>query len=320
MNVEKEIIRRYVRGEASFEERKQVTEWASADPQHFKELEQERRLFLALALHLPAAELPARRGALRGIRISWRRVARMAVQAAAVIALGLVVGTALYSRKMESLTEQTLAIQTPPGQRMNTTLADGTKVWLNSQARVEYPLLFDKHERRVKVSGEVMFDVAKEEDRPFVVETYACDIEVLGTKFNVVAEEEANRFSTALLRGQVRIVSRVDGQRILMKPDDIVRLENGRLCLSQIDDPDQYLWPEGYISLKNKNFYDLVEEFRRVFAARIDVQATVEGADRRYKWGKIRISDGIEDALEILQASYRFTYTRDVETNEIVIR
>lgn len=326
ISVEKELIRRYVRGEASFEERKQVTDWAS-DPQHFKELEQERRLFLALTLHLPeAVEAAGDRAArkpdslLRGRSVPWRRVARMALQAAAVIAVGLVVGLSLYSRKMESLSGQMLSIQTPAGQRMNTTLADGTQVWLNSSARVEYPVLFGRDERRVKVSGEVMFDVAKDSDRPFVVETYACDIEVLGTKFNVVADEANGRFSTALLRGRVRITSRMDGQQILMEPDDVVSLEEGKLRLSHIDDHDEYLWPEGYISLKNKNFNDLVEEFGRVFGARIEVEGTIRGADRRYQWGKIRISDGIDDALEILQASYRFTYTRNVETNEIVIR
>lgn len=319
--MEKEIIRRYVRGEASFEERKQVTDWASSDPQHFKELEQERRLFLALTLHGPEAVTAATGSAHRkGRLIAWRRVARIALQAAAVIAVGLTVGLALYTRKVDSLAGQMLAIQTPAGQRMNTTLADGTQVWLNSRAKVEYPLLFGRDERRVKVSGEVMFDVTKDPDRPFVVETYACDIEVLGTKFNVVADEENGRFSTALLRGQVRIISRTDGQQILMQPDDVVSLENGKLRLSHMDDPDEYLWPEGYISLKNKNFYDLVEEFGRVFGARIEVEGTIEGADRRYKWGKIRIADGVDDALEILQASYRFTYTRNLETNEIVIR
>ncbi len=315
------MIRRYVRGEASFEERKLVTDWAASDPQHFKELEQERRLYLALTWHLPEvepsiADAPVKRGRL----IPWRRVARIALQAAAVIVMGCLVGTLLYTRRIDTLAEQTLAFQTPAGQRMNTTLSDGTKVWLNSRARVEYPVLFGRKERRVKVSGEVMFDVAKDPDHPFIVETYACDIEVLGTKFNVVADEENGRFSTALLRGEVRITSRFDGQQILMKPDDVVSLEEGKLRLSHIDDPDEYLWTEGYINLKNKNFYDLVEEFGQVFGARIEVQGHIEGADRRYKWGKIRIADGVDDALEILQASYRFTYTRNIETNEIVIR
>lgn len=310
-----------MRGEASFEERRQVTEWASSDPQHYRELEQERRLFLTLAMHLPHPEAgnPALRSVV-GKSPFWRRFGRIALQTAAVVAVAILVATALYTRKLDTLSDTMLAIQTPVGQRMNTTLADGTQVWLNSQAKVEYPVLFDRKERRVKVSGEVMFDVAKDSDRPFIVETYACDIEVLGTKFNVVADEASGRFSTALLRGAVRIVNRANGETIEMKPDDVVRLENGRLRLSHIDDQDEYLWPDGYISLKNKTFYDLVEEFGRVFGAHIEIRGTIEGADRRYKWGKIRISDGIDDALEILQASYCFTYTRDVETNEIVIR
>ena len=208
----------------------------------------------------------------------------------------------------------------PAGQRVELVLADGTKVWLNSRSRFEYPASFGWGSRRVTLCGEGYFEVKHDRRKPFVVRTDDYDVRVLGTKFNVVADEENGRFSTALLRGQVRITSRVDGQQILMNPDDVVSLENGKLRLSHIDDHDEYLWPEGYISLKNKNFNDLVEEFGRVFGARIEVEGSIEGADRRYQWGKIRISDGIDDALEILQASYCFTYTRNVETNEIVIR
>ena len=108
------MIRRYVRGEASFEERKLVTDWAASDPQHFKELEQERRLYLALTWHLPEVKTSvADTSAPRGRLISWRRVARIALQAAAVIVVGCLVGTLLYTRRIDALTEQTLAIQTP---------------------------------------------------------------------------------------------------------------------------------------------------------------------------------------------------------------
>ena len=64
-------------------------------------------------------------------------------------------------------------------------------------------------ERRVKVAGEAMFDVEHDPAHPFVVETFACDVEVLGTKFDVMAEEREGLFSAALLRGSVKVTNRL---------------------------------------------------------------------------------------------------------------
>lgn len=61
----------------------------------------------------------------------------------------------------------------------------------------------------MKVAGEAMFDVEHDPAHPFVVETFACDVEVLGTKFDVMAEEREGLFSAALLRGSVKVTNRL---------------------------------------------------------------------------------------------------------------
>lgn len=61
----------------------------------------------------------------------------------------------------------------------------------------------------MKISGEAMFDVEHDADHPFVVETFACDVEVLGTKFDVEAEPDEGIFSTALLRGSVKVSNKL---------------------------------------------------------------------------------------------------------------
>lgn len=103
------------------------------------------------------------------------------------------------------LAEQINTLQVPYGQRLKFTLPDGSSVQLNSGAKIEYPSVFKKNLRRVKLSGEAVFDVEHDERCPFVVETFASDIRVLGTKFNVVADERHQRFSTALLQGRVQL-------------------------------------------------------------------------------------------------------------------
>lgn len=201
------------------------------------------------------------------------------------------------------------------------TLQDGTKVWLNAGTTLTYPAVFSRRDRRVKVAGEAMFDVAPDPDHPFIVETYACDIEVLGTKFNVRAEETENLFSTALMRGSVKVSNRLSpesNESIYMKPDDCVDLINGHLTLSRIDDPAEYLWPQGIINLRSASFEELIEKFERAYGVRIIIERK-ELPKIRCR-GKIHVSEGIDHALDILRMDANFTYEHDYNRNEIYIK
>ena len=76
-----------------------------------------------------------------------------------------------------------------------------------------------------KISGEAMFDVEHDPAHPFVVETFACDVEVLGTKFDVMAEEREGLFSAALLRGSVKVSNKLTaGEEFILQPNDDIRL------------------------------------------------------------------------------------------------
>ena len=93
-----------------------------------------------------------------------------------------------------SLSEREMSICVPAGQRMQMTLADGSHVQLNAGTTLEYPVVFDRKARRVKLSGEALFEVTHDSSHPFIVETFATDIQVLGTKFNVLADSGSELF------------------------------------------------------------------------------------------------------------------------------
>lgn len=101
------------------------------------------------------------------------------------------------------------SIYVPTGQRVNITLSDGTNVWLNARTKIVYPAVFDKSVRQVAVDGEAYFDVAKDKKRPFIVETGKCNMEVLGTKFNVEGYSDKDDFEVTLMEGSVRVASRI---------------------------------------------------------------------------------------------------------------
>lgn len=204
---------------------------------------------------------------------------------------------------------------------MQMTLADGTQVQLNSGSILEYPVVFANESRRVKLSGEAMFEVAPDERHPFIVETFASDIQVLGTKFNVLADKERGRFSTTLVEGKVKVSSRINpAETFIMQPNDMVTLADGRLYKKRVSDFADLCWTEGLIHLKKMPFEELMSTFERAFDVKIEIKRKTM-PQINVMSGEIRISDGVDYALHVLQmVSTEFTYARDEKTNVIVIR
>ena len=212
--MEKETLYRYVACQASPEEETAVLTWLEADPAHESELAKVQRQHDLVALSAPVInELYAkdRRRRFGSVLRRWSAAAAAGV----LLAFG---GYYFHAaRDFSRQGERLLSVSVPYGQRVSLTLQDGTSVWLNAGTTLRYPALFTGRERRVEIEGEARFEVVHDAKHPFIVRTYACDVEVLGTKFNVVAEEENGLFSTALFEGRVAVSSRlVPGERLVL--------------------------------------------------------------------------------------------------------
>ena len=203
---------------------------------------------------------------------------------------------------------------------MSVTLSDGTTVWLNSGAKLEYPSIFSRKTRRVKISGEAMFEVEHDAGRPFVVETFACDAEVLGTKFNILADARTSSFSAALLEGRLKISNRrIGGESFILSPNEQIDLIDGHLKLNRITDPDDFRWVDGLMNLNTLSFGEVIRKFENYYGVRITIDNPEEIPELKYH-GKIRVSDGVDHALKLLQITNNFIYTRNDETNTIHIK
>lgn len=310
-----EILYHYMKHQSTARERAAIADWLEADASNRELLDRMSLEMETLALIAPELddmhERSVRRTSLRGRLVRW--------SAAAAAAVVLCVGSwyAADHNIREEFGGRVLSFQTSNAP-VRYTLSDGTEVWLNAGTRLEYPAAFTGRERRVRVSGEALFDVKHDAGHPFIVETYACDVEVLGTKFNVVAEPGEGLFSTALFEGQVQVTSRLfAGERVILSPDNMVRLEDGHLAVSRIADRDDYLWTEGIINLTGVSFEELMRRFEKAFGVKIVLERV---PDFHIGQGKIRQSVGIDNALRMLQQFARFTYTHDEQNNTIIIR
>lgn len=108
-------------------------------------------------------------------------------------------------RKQESIVRTENILTTPRGGEFKITLEDSTEVWLNAESQLCYPDSFIGKERKVKLSGEAFFKVAKDAKRPFYVETGGQIVRVYGTEFNINAYKEDSYVYTTLVSGEVSI-------------------------------------------------------------------------------------------------------------------
>lgn len=207
-------------------------------------------------------------------------------------------------------------ITTPKGGQFQIMLPDGTKVWLNAASSLKYPVIFDESERKVELTGEAYFEVAKAmikgkelQNRqggrlPFKVKIKTTagevgEVEVLGTHFNIMAYEDEKEISTTLLEGSVKIKRGVKSK--LLIPGQQSRLVKENEEISIIDDVNL----DEVIAWKNERF-----EFNSVDIATIlrqigrwyNVEVVIEGHLPAEQFrGKISRNEPMSKVLKVLK-------------------
>lgn len=313
MSMDKELCYRFFEGRATEEEERQLLDWLDRDPAHRQQLLAERRLYDA-TLMLAGSE-PRRHRRI----FSLPRWTRDAMRYAAVVTVAALVGGGFVSRVYERFLEAGNTITVPAGQRVDVVLPDGTKVCMNALSELRYPGSFSRGKRRVQLRGEAFFDVAHDRSRPFVVETYACDVEVLGTKFDVEARPETDEFTTSLVEGSVRVTDRGNPDRpVVLSPSEQASRVEGRLVVGRIPSHESFQWREGLIAFRDASFRELMKEFERYYGLKIEILR--DQVTPKLFTGKIRISEGIDHALWALQQSASFTYRRNTAKDVIYIQ
>ena len=241
------------------------------------------------------------------------------IKIAAVVALTLG-GSFIYQQmqtKQTSLALQTITV--PAGQRINITLPDGTNVWLNARTTIQYPVSFNSNERLVKLDGEAYFDVARDEKKPFIVQTDKYNVEVLGTQFDVESYSDSEDFETALMEGSVRISSLTDtNESLMLTPNNKAYLHKGKLRIMPVDDYNPYRWKEGLICFKNETFASIMKDFEKYYG--INIYITNQQVQKYLYTGKFRQTDGVDYALRVLQKDIKFNYDRDDDKHIIYIK
>lgn len=317
----KETLYKYFEGIASPEEEKAIYNWLDACSAHEEELFSERELFDAMIL---AGNVTGEKAGNKIVSQTKRfpfvpAILREILKVAAIVAITIACGLYFHVSEKKKLLSPMHTITVPAGQRVNLKLPDGTSVWLNACSELIYPAIFSDSKREVKLDGEAYFEVKHNARSPFVVHTRKCDIEVLGTKFNVEAYADSDDFLTALMEGSVKVTDKITPSHpVLLKPNQEVRIQDGKLWVSSIDDYDHFRWREGLVCFKNVAFHELMKRFEKCYGIRILVEN--KNLEDYACNGKFRISDGLDNALRILQEDAKYTFERNEENSVVYIK
>ncbi|WP_082489245.1 FecR family protein [Dyadobacter sp. Leaf189] len=183
---------------------------------------------------------------------------------------GILVYNAKADERTGTISMNTLS--TPKGGQYQVRLPDGSKVWLNASSSIRFPSAFAASERKVEITGEAYFEVAKDKRKPFIVKFNQSEVLVLGTSFNIMAYPEEGASKTTLVEGSVDIKN--VGQNARLKPGQQAAI----LVTGQIK--TKYTPVEEAVAWKNGEFYfqdASVEEVMRQLSRWYDVRINYNG-------------------------------------------
>jgi len=211
-------------------------------------------------------------------------------------------------------------LKVPYGKTFRLTLSDGSVVSLNSGTTLRYPEQFGINgNRKVYLTGEAFFEVTKDKQHPFIVNTNQVDIEVLGTKFNVSAYPETPTVNSTLVEGSI-LMSETNNKSnaILLEPNQMATwFSHSKKMIIKAVDPSFYTaWTKGELAFKDTPFSTIAKIIQRTY----DVEIINENSDlaKQNFTGTIKISESsVENILELLKRDTPFNYS--INKNTITI-
>ena len=157
-------------------------------------------------------------------------------------------------------------------------LNDGTKVWLNSESSLKYPVAFVGNERKVEITGEAYFEVAKDASKPFKVNVAGKgEVEVLGTHFNVNSYADETTINTTLLEGSVRVTSLITHSSSLISPGQQAQLNaNGLININSNADVEEVMaWKNGKFIFQDLDIQSIMRQIGKWYDVDVEYRGTI---------------------------------------------
>ena len=181
-------------------------------------------------------------------------------------------GEIVYHKSEEETTEVVYnKLEVPRGGECMIKLDDGTKVWVNAETKLKYPVVFVGDRREVVLEGEAFFDVAKNE-KPFIVKTSFGDVRVLGTAFGISAYASEPESYTTLVRGKVSVEREGIKPVVILPGEQVVTFKDGKMIKQEVDVEEFVGWKDGIYVFKEMSLGEIMKTLERWYNISVDFQ------------------------------------------------
>lgn len=213
------------------------------------------------------------------------------------------------------------SLYVPYGKTFKLVLSDGTKVHLNSGSSLKYPVKFlEGHERQVFLKGEAYFDVVKDEQHAFTVNSNDLNIRVLGTRFNVSSYPEDESVNTVLVSGAVRLYADTeiysDATSALLKPGELGAFDKSiqKIAINLVDTNLYTGWIDGKLIFRSTPFKIIRQRLERHY--NVTIKSTNKELDS-IVYNAVFETETIEEVLISFQKNFKLDYS--IIENEVII-
>lgn len=221
-------------------------------------------------------------------------------------------GGLTYERKDSTAGNEDLIynkLEIPRGAEYFLTLADGTKIWLNSESVLRYPVNFTGEKREVFIEGEAFFKVTRDSLHPFIVHAANTQIEVLGTEFNVRNYKDEQHVATTLVEGSVCLTSEKGNHQAILKPGEQgnTDLTTGDIVTGKVDLYLYTAWKDARFVFRNTRMEELLNTLSRWYDLEVFYQNNAV-KDICFTGDMTRMAD-FRQLLNIIEANERVRFT-----------
>lgn len=248
-------------------------------------------------------------------RVRLNRLFTVLSKAAAVLLIPLLIAT-LYYLIHQPVSHEMLTIATQRGEVSSIILPDGSKVWLNVDSRLSYPISYGVSSRKLEIIGEAYFEVTKNDKIPFEVSSGALTTKALGTQFVISAYPESSSIKSSLIKGSVEVYTNTNSWMI--EPGQQISLDKntGRFMINNFDENYVLSWKNDQLIFQLTPFDDVITKLEKWYNVNIEYDpAQFKSETLTVRFEK---NETLEQVIKVFSKANGFNYV--VEGQNIIIK
>jgi transmembrane sensor len=241
------------------------------------------------------------------IRRSFVRTAYFRI--AAIVILLLCIGSVLlYLNDKGILSRKTFVATTDNQKNLQVTLPDGSNIFLNRNTRLSYRENFSRHGRNVTLSGEAFFEIARDENNPFTVNTGKASVKVLGTSFNIITSNPDSAVEVFVKTGQVMVSGNENKNNLILDPGYIGTMSPEHSEKSVNTDPNYMSWNTGLLVYDGQTLDVVFRDLKKVY----NMDIVADNPDiLANTWTSPIDNQPQEIIIRLICTSFNLSYTKD---------